>query len=29
MKRGPSMKLFIGVDVSSQKLDTCFLTDSK
>ncbi|MCD5160099.1 IS110 family transposase [Enterococcus casseliflavus] len=23
------MKLFIGLDVSSQKLDTCFLTDSK
>lgn len=29
MKGGPSMKLFIGLDVSSQKLDTCFLTDSK
>lgn len=29
MKGGPSMKLFIGLDVSSQKLDTCFLTFSK
>ncbi|MBV7392219.1 IS110 family transposase [Enterococcus sp. ALS3] len=23
------MKLFVGLDVSSQKLDTCFLLDSK
>ncbi len=28
MKGGPSsMKLFVGIDVSSEKLDVCFLTD--
>src|SRR5690554_1015602 len=25
MKGGPSMKLFVGIDVSSQRLDVCFL----
>lgn len=29
MKGGSSMKLFIGLDTSSQKLDTCFLINSK
>ena len=23
------MKLFVGIDVSSEKLDVCFLTDEK
>lgn len=27
MKGGPSMNLFVGLDVSSEKLNVCFLSD--
>jgi len=29
MKGGPSMNLFVGLDVSSEKLDVCFLSDDE